>query len=245
MCTIAERWGLRPDGSNPCRHVSKFRETRRERFLSEAELGRLALALTAAEPDNPFAVAAIRLALFVGARRNEVLTLKWENVDMERGVLDLDDSKTGAKPIILNAPARQLLARLPRISGNPHVFPGRKAGAHLVNVNKLWVLIRKSAGLEDVRLHDLRHSFASILVSGGASLPLIGGLLGHTNVKTTQKYAHLSDDPLRAASERAGEAIAAAMRTKARPEAMGQQATSTSTATSTKAREEKARRKTS
>ena len=165
ICTMSERWGLRPEGSNPCRHISKFREMRRERFLSEAELGRLAVALAGAEPENPFAVAAIRLALFVGARRNEVLTLRWENVNAERGVLELDDSKTGAKPIILNAPARQLLAELPRVAGNPHVFPGRKAGAHLVNVNKLWASIRKKAQIEDVRLHDLRHSFASLALA--------------------------------------------------------------------------------
>ena len=110
------------------------------------------------------------------------------------------------------ADAMQLLAELPRVAGNPHVFPGRKAGAHLVNVNRLWASIRKKAQIEDVRLHDLRHTFASVAVSSGASLPLIGGLLGHAKASTTQRYAHLSDDPLRAVAERAGEVIEAAMR---------------------------------
>ncbi|MGH7539983.1 MAG: tyrosine-type recombinase/integrase [Gemmatimonadota bacterium] len=212
MCTMAEKWALRPDGSNPCRHVPKFKESKRQRFLSEAEIGRLAVALTNAEKENGFAVAAIRLALFVGARRNEVLTLRWEDVHLARGVLELPDSKTGAKPVYLNAPAKQLLSRLPRVSGNAHVFPGRIDGAHLVNIDKLWRSIRDEAEIPDVRLHDLRHSFASVLVSGGASLSLIGGLLGHTKPSTTQRYAHLSSDPLKAAAERAGEVITAAMK---------------------------------
>jgi integrase len=173
----AEGHGLRPDGSNPCRHVAKYREGRRERFLSQAELARLGDALREAESDKsatPWAIAAIRLLIFTGARLNEILTLRWEHVSEEHDCLMLPDSKTGRKAIHLNAPALALLQTVPRIEGNPYVICGEKPGHHLVNLEKPWRRIRKVAKLEDVRLHDLRHSFASVAASGttreGASL---------------------------------------------------------------------------
>jgi integrase len=133
---LAEKHGLRPDGSNPCRHVEKYREERRERFLSQAELGRLGDALRKAEKDkscSTWAIAAIRLLAFTGARRNEILTLRWEHVSEEHECLMLPDSKTGRKAIHLNAPALALLQEIARLENNPYVICGEKPGQHLVN----------------------------------------------------------------------------------------------------------------
>jgi integrase len=210
----AEKHGLRPDGSNPCRHVEKYREGRRERFLSQAELGRLGDALREAETDkscSPWVIAAIRLLTFTGARRNEILTLRWEHVSEEHGCLMLPDSKTGRKAVHLNPPALDVLQSIPRLEGNPYVICGERPWRHLVNLEKPWQRIRKAAKLEDVRLHDLRHSFASVAASGGQSLIVIGKMLGHSQPATTARYAHLADDPVKAASDAVGARIAAAM----------------------------------
>lgn len=209
-----ERHGLRPDGTNPCRHVQKYRERRRERFLSESEVARLGGALREAEvavSASPWAIAAIRLLTLTGARLNEILTLQWSHVDFSHQQLRLPDSKTGRKSIYLNAPALEVLASLPKVEGNPHLICGDKSGAHLINLQKPWRRIRAAAGLDDVRLHDLRHSFASFAAGGGMSLPVIGALLGHSQPQTTQRYAHLSADPLNAASEIVGSRISHAM----------------------------------
>ena len=210
----AEKHGLRPDGSNPCRHVEKYREGRRERFLSQAELGRLGDALREAEKDktcSPWVIAAIRLLTFTGARRNEILTLRWEHVSEEHECLMLPDSKTGRKAIHLNPPALDVLQSIPRLEGNPYVICGERPWRHLVNLEKPWQRIRKAAKLEDVRLHDLRHSFASVAASGGQSLIVIGKMLGHSQPATTARYAHLADDPVKAASDAVGRHIASAM----------------------------------
>jgi integrase len=215
MFTMAEKWGLRPDNSNPCRHVERFRENKRERFLSEAELARLGTALAEVEAEGseaPIAIAAIRLLVFTGCRVSEVLKLRWEHVTLDTGLARLPDSKTGAKTVVLNAPARELLAGLPRFDGNPYVIFGIRKGAHLTDLQHPWQRIRGRAGLVDVRLHDLRHSFASVGASSGESLLIIGGLLGHTRATTTQRYAHLSQDPLRSASEAIGARIVTAMK---------------------------------
>ena len=214
MMNLAEKWGERPDGFNPCRHVEKYRERKRERFLSEAELARLGGVLAAAERDGsegPYAVAAVRLLALSGARLTEILTLRWEHVDFERACLRLPESKTGAKTIYLSPPALALLSSLPRIEGNPYVIPGERTGEHLVNLEKPWRRIRARAELADVRLHDLRHSFASFGAGAGLGLPVIGALLGHTQAATTQRYAHLAADPLKRASDLIGGRIAAAM----------------------------------
>src|SRR5262245_54396525 len=220
----AEKHGLRTDGSNPCRHVEKYREGRRERFLSQAELARLGDALREAEKDNscsPWIIAAIRLLTFTGARRNEILTVRWEHVSEEHECLMLPDSKTGRKAIHLNAPALAVLQTIPRLEGNPYVICGEKAGRHLVNLEKPWRRIRKAAKLDDVRLHDLRHSFASVAASGGQSLVVIGKMLGHSQPATTARYAHLADDPVKAASDAVGRHIAAAMGDRTGGEVVG------------------------
>src|SRR6266851_4537672 len=210
MFNLAERWGLRPDGSNPCRHVEKFAERKRERMLSPAELARLGDAL-AAHDGSPYAVAAVKLLVFTGARLGEVLGLKWEWIDVERGEARLPDSKTGAKTLHLPPPALAVLAELPRLDGNPFVIAGAKEGAALVNLEKPWRAIRQPAGLDDVRLHDLRHAFASVAASSGMGLPIIGKMLGHTQAATTARYAHLASDPVKAAAAAVAGKIAAAM----------------------------------
>jgi len=210
----AEKHGLRPDGSNPCRHVEKYPEERRERFLSQAEFGRLGEALREAELEktcSPWIIAAIRLLALTGARRNEILTLRWEHVSNEHQRLLLRDSKTGRKGIPLNPPALAVLHDIPRLENNPYVICGQKAGRHLVNLEKPWRRIRAAAKLDDVRLHDFRHSFASVGASGGQSLVIIGKMLGHSQPATTARYAHLADDPVKAASDAVGRHIAAAM----------------------------------
>lgn len=210
MMNLAEKWGYRPDGSNPCRHVEKYKEAKRERFLSAEELTRLGEVLAEAEctaTEFPSVITAIRLLVLTGCRLSEVLTLQWEFVDFANACLRLPDSKTGAKTVHLNAPALAVLARLERIEGSPWVIDGAKSGTHLVNLQKPWRRIRAKAGIPDVRLHDLRHSFASVAVGLGEGLPMIGKLLGHTQTQTTARYAHLAADPVKAATERVGAAL--------------------------------------
>lgn len=213
MFNVAEDWGLRPENSNPCRRVKKYKEKARERFLSPDELSRLGESLREAEAagESEYVIAAIRLLLFTGARLTEILSLRWDDVDLKAGLLRLADSKTGAKTIALPAPAVEILATLPRHKENPHVICGAKEGASLVNLQKPWRRIRTVAKLEDVRLHDLRHSFASVAAAGGMSLPLIGSLLGHSQPQTTARYAHFADDPRRAAANAVATSIAASM----------------------------------
>jgi integrase len=214
MMNLAEKWGLRPDGSNPCRHVEKFKENKRERYLTGDELARLGDALTEAEQaatELPSVIAAVRLLVLTGCRLSEILTLQWEYVDFEAAWMRLPESKTGAKTVHLNAPALAVLAGIERQEGSPWVIAGAKAGTHLVNLEKPWRRIRTKADIPDVRLHDLRHSFASVAVGLGEGLPMIGKLLGHTQVQTTARYAHLAADPVKQATERVGAAIAGAM----------------------------------
>jgi integrase len=214
MMNLAEEWGLRPDGSNPCRHVKKYREQKRERYLSPEELQRLGETLAEVQragTEDPHVLAAIGLLILTGARLREILTLKWAYVDFNNGVLRLPDSKSGAKLVYLNTKVVDLLRGLPRMKDNPHVIAGQKPGSHLVELQKPWQRIRAKAGLEDVRIHDLRHSFAAIAAGTGMSLPMIGKLLGHTQPITTARYAHLAADPMRAAAELIGGKISEVM----------------------------------
>jgi integrase len=208
--SFAVQRGLRPD--NPCVGVRRYRPGKSERFLTTAEQVRLGEALTAAEcaGTNPNAIAVIRVLALTGARVGEILSLRWREVDFERTCLRLGDSKTGAKVIPLGAAAMQVIAAQQRREGSEYVFPGAHGGP-LGSIGKLWRKMRNAAALADVRLHDLRHSFASNIVNAGGSLPVIGALLGHRSTQTTARYAHLADDPLRAVADRAAGSIAAAL----------------------------------
>lgn len=212
ILSFAVSRGLRPD--NPARGVKLNKGRRVERFLSAGELARLGDALTAVERDgtNPLAVAAVRLLLLTGARKNEVLGLRWEWVDFERGCVRLPDSKTGAKVIPLGAPALDILARLRRQGGSPWVVPAAKGDGHLVGLPRFWRRLTKAADVAGLRLHDLRHGFASVAVADGSSLYILGKVLGHTQARTTEKYAHLDADPVRAVADRTARKIAAAMK---------------------------------
>ena len=208
----AEDRGLVPAGSNPCRYQVKYKERKRERFLTEEEFRRLGRVLSAAETCrgvSVHAVAAVRLLLLTGCRRNEILTLRWEDVDLEANELQLSDSKTGPRAISLSPEAVRVLTQLPRVPDNPWVIPGKVKGSYMRNVNDPWKIIRQRAGLADVRLHDLRHSYASRALALGESLPMIGKLLGHTQVETTARYAHLARDSVQESAARIADSIAA------------------------------------
>jgi len=213
MFTIAESWGLRPEDSNPCRKIKRYAEFARERSLSSHELERLgcALAKSQANPETVEdwrAIACFKLLLFTGARLSEFLSLRWEWIDWARGIARLPDSKTGRKNLILSTPALDLLVSLPTRAAQGYAFPGLRADSHFVGIQKPWQRLRKLAGLEDVRLHDLRHAFASVAVSAGDSLYTVGAILGHRQPSTTQRYAHLSVDPVRAVADKTAIRIA-------------------------------------
>jgi integrase len=160
---------------------------------------------------DPFSVAAIRFLCLSGCRKGEALTLKWEQVDFDRGVLCLADSKVGARDVPIGLPALNLLQALPRVEDNPHVFPGRASGKPIVGLQKVWERVRAVAGFSDLRLHDLRHGFASVGVNRGVSMALLQGLLGHSSPTTTSRYTHLQTDPMRAEADRIAGAIAEAL----------------------------------
>lgn len=197
-------------GDHPVKGIQRFQEEKRRRYLFEAEMARLGDVLRRAEEGelgrsiSPYAVAMLRLLILTGARHSEILELRWDEVNLGRSCLELRDSKTGAKEVFLPPAARQLLAELPRQPCNPYVIVGRNEGHHLINIKNSWAVIRKEAGIDDVRIHDLRHTFASFGARAGMSLPLIGALLGHRSTQTTARYAHLADDPLRDAAETIG-----------------------------------------
>jgi integrase len=158
-------------------------------------------------PEDPRLVALIRVLFFTGARRDEIRTAQWSWLDPVRGVLRLPDSKTGAKTIQIPPPALDVLADLPRLSGNPYIFWGDREGRPLTNIKDPWCRIRALAALPGLRLHDLRHTFASVAAANGDSLLLIGQMLGHRQASTTQRYAHLFSDEVKAAAHRTGSAI--------------------------------------
>jgi integrase len=239
LYAFAGKRKILPPGFNPARGIEPYPEKGRERFLTSDELTRLGEAIREAEavglPYNiderkptakhapkevhrrskigPHAAAAVRLLILTGARLREILHLKWEHVDFERGLLLLADSKTGKKAIVLNAPALDILANLPRVG--VYVIAGQAAGSDgdkpRSDLNRPWRAIVKRAGLIGLRIHDLRHTHASVGAGLGLGLPIIGKLLGHTQPSTTARYAHLDADPLRRASEHIGNHLAAAM----------------------------------
>ena len=205
MFSLAEVWGWRPDGSNPCRHVKRYKEHKRERFLSPEETERLGQILREAEEEMPSAVAAFRLLLLTGCRMSEIRDLRWDHV--KDVCIELPDAKTGGRVVPLGPEARAVLSAIPRDEDNPWVIAGRLPGSHLTDLQRPWRRIRKQAGLEGVRIHDLRHSFASRALALGESLTMIGKLLGHTQVQTTARYAHLARDSIQTAAARITESI--------------------------------------
>jgi integrase len=210
MFNLAEVWGLRPDHSNPCLHVKKYPEQKRERFLSPEEYAVLGKTLRDVEADGSetkSAVNAIRLLILTGCRLGEIMTLQWDHVDLDARELRLPDSKTDAKIVHFGETAANVLKGIEKIEGNPWVITGRKEGARLTDLQHPWRRIRERAKLPDVRIHDLRHSYASGALALGEGLPMIGKLLGHTQVQTTARYAHLAKDPLRAAASKISDFI--------------------------------------
>ena len=205
MFSLAEVWGWRPDGSNPCRHVKRYKEHKRERFLSPEETERLGQVLREAEEEMPSAVAAFRLLLLTGCRMSEIRDLRWEYV--KNDCIELPDAKTGGRVVPLGPEARAVLSAIPREEDNPWVIAGHLPGSHLTDLQRPWRRIRKQADLEEVRIHDLRHSFASRALALGESLTMIGKLLGHTQVQTTARYAHLARDSIQTAAARITESI--------------------------------------
>ncbi|MDA1099459.1 MAG: site-specific integrase [Proteobacteria bacterium] len=217
MFSLAIKWEW--TDRNPASGIERYPEERRERFLGPEEIGRLSSALqnlvaSAARPSEAQKVAdALRLLMLTGARRSEVLSATWSMFDLETGVWTKPSSHTKQKKehrVPLSPPAIQLLTGIKdQGDGSEYVFPSRARSKHphMTELKSSWAKVCKLADLEGVRIHDLRHTYASILVSGGATLPLIGALLGHTQVQTTQRYAHLADDPLREATTRVGAVV--------------------------------------
>jgi integrase len=252
MFSFAQKRGYVSGTSNPADRIEKYRETCRERYLTVEELLRLGDALRAAEttgiswafettksrskhaprPENQrvvfscYAVAALRLLLLTGCRLREVLNLRWDYIDFERGMIFLPDSKTGRKPVILNGAALLLLNSLPRFGD--FVVPGDAGDRPRHDLKRVWAAVSRQAKLSGVRIHDFRHTFASYGAGSGLGLPIIGKLLGHSQPATTQRYAHLDVDPLRRASNRIGAAISAALDGTTSCAASGNEAANTS-----------------
>ena len=214
MFSLAEMWGLRPDGSNPRKHIKKYAEEKRERFLSPAEINRVGEVLREMESEGvelASGIAAARLLILTGCRLSEIMTLQWEHINFSGKALRLPDSKTGAKIVHLGQPAIQVLEKIERIETNPWVIVGTNPDARLTDLQPFWQRVRARAGLKDVRIHDLRHTFASIAVASGQGLPMIGKLLGHTQVQTTARYAHLAADPVKVAADNVAAEIPACL----------------------------------
>ncbi len=212
LFNMADLWGIAPEGGNPCRFIRKYKEAPRERFLSEEEFQRLGRVLGEVEAEgrvHPSMVAAFRLLMLTGCRKGEILTLRWEDVDLSAGELRLRDAKTGPRSVALSPSARRVLEGLPRLSDNPWVIAGTKPGGRVTNINGAWLVVRARARLDDVRIHDLRHSFASRALALGESLPMIGKLLGHRKVQTTARYAHLARESVKSAAARVAESLRA------------------------------------
>jgi integrase len=192
---------------NPALGVQEQSGRMCERFLSAAEINALQIALSDHEPSHPKAVRIVRLLLLTGCRFNEIAALTWPEVDLARGITTLRASKTGMRIVYLSEAAATELAGIERIENEPYVFPAARGGRHYQGAQKVWRSIRKAAGLPDVRIHDLRHTFASTALAEGASVVVVAKLLGHTQLRTTARYAHLAADAVRDAANRVGVAV--------------------------------------
>lgn len=216
MMTIASEWGLRPEGLNPCRKVRPYKLKTHRRYLSGDELSRLGGALKDAETEGtmlPSAVQAVRLLLLTGCRLGEVLSLKWAFVDFENGWLNLPTSKTGPKIVHLNSAAIDVLLGCVGMD-ETWVLPGRRDGKPMSDLKKPWTRLKETAGIEDVRIHDLRHSYGSIGAAMNLGAPILKEILGHTDIRTTSKYMHLGSDPIKAGNEAIGSLIASRLEGK-------------------------------
>ena len=212
MFTLAAAWGLVAEGHNPCRTVRKYRENKRERYLTRDEYRRLGATLAAAAAAGsvwPYAITALRLLMLTGCRLNEILTLRWDDVDRTAGEFRLRDGKTGARMVPLTPTAEAVLAEIIRVPDNPWINVGKKPGTRLTSITADWYRLRAQAGLDDVRIHDLRHSYASRALAEGESLSMIGKLLGHADIQSTARYAHLARDAERVSAARVGDSIGA------------------------------------
>ena len=212
MSSLAEVWDLIPPSRNPCRSVRRYRQKSRERFLTQEEFGRVGAALKEIDAEGsmwPPAIADLRLLMLTGCRMNEILTLQWDDVDRTVGKLRLRDSKSGPRMVPLSTPVEAVLDGIERIEGNPWVIRGRKPGERLPGLASYWSRIQARTGLYDVRIHDLRHTYASRALALGENLTMIGRLLGHTRVGTTARNAHLLQDAEKTAAARVGDSIGA------------------------------------
>jgi len=194
---------------NPASRVKKFPSKPKERFLSDAEMTQLGLALQNATDNgaNIYAINAIKLLLLTGCRKGEILSLKWTDIDTENNLLKLTDSKTGAKAVYLASAAKDLILEIPKLANTLYVFPNCSGSAPYAGLQKVWNKVRTDCGLKDVRLHDLRHSFASVGARNGQSMLMLGKLLGHSKVETTQIYSHFAAEPVFKAANDIGEYI--------------------------------------
>jgi integrase len=216
MFSLAIKWRWRID--NPVKGVERNQENKRERFLTADEIARLNEAL--AKHPSRSSANAIRLLILTGARRSEVLTARWADFDLSSATWTKPATNTKQKKehvLPLSGPARLLLADMRKSASSDYLFPGNGAGEHLEGLRRPWTAVCKAANIEGVRVHDLRHTYASVLASSGVSLHIIGGLLGHAEPRTTARYAHLTDDSLRAATERAGHVIAGGKSAEVKP----------------------------
>jgi integrase len=221
LMTYAEDKKKRPPNDNPARKIKMFREGRRERFMSEQEIGRAADAITRAERAKkigPHAAAGLRLALFTGARSGEVTAIRWDHVYWDRKIVQLPDSKTNEpRTIHLSDAALEVLETVPRVG--KYVIAGAKQDEPFKNLSRSWIVARAYGGLGDVRLHDLRHSYASLAAGRGVSLQMIGKLLGHKVPATTLRYAHLRQDAVSAINDEISAVMVAAIEKQAQPSA--------------------------
>jgi integrase len=212
LLSFAVKHGLR--SANPAAGIKLYRENKRERFLSETEIAAAADGIDKAEACGtvgPFAAAGLRLALFTGARSGEITSIRWEHIDWDRRFVRIPDSKNNEpRTIHLSDAAVEVLRKLPHVG--PFVIAGMKRGVPYRNLTHAWGRARKLAGLEDVRLHDLRHSYASVAAARGVSLYTIGKLLGHKDPVSTQRYAHLARDVVQQTNDEIGAAMQAAIK---------------------------------
>ena len=204
---LAGKWGFVPqDFQNPAKGIQSFKEKKRDRWVTPEELPKLAQAID--DEVSPYARNALWLYLFTGLRKGELLAARWEDIDWDRKELRIPETKAGRVHYVpLSEPALAILRELPRLEDNPFILPGLKPGRHLVNINKPWQRVRKAAGVEDVRLHDLRRTVGSWLAQAGNSLHLIGRVLNHSNQVTTAVYARFGQDNVRQALEEHGQRI--------------------------------------